>query len=155
MLSFFGPNVRKVGAPPTFLTFRPHYIQPIKILCGLDCDWLNVWKTRAWVLWKSLNGLGHSFPRGWVKLKIKTNIMGRSMLPDVYFLISLAISKKLVVSLQPLTCYSFELWPNSWKILVDSTIHFLKSNDGRKHQACKNRWCQFKLLIRNSLSLTK
>ena len=68
--------------------------------------------------------LEQSFPRGWVKFEIKTNIMGKSMLPDMYFLINLgsagvllAISNSLVVSLQPLTRYDFEFHPNSWKTL--------------------------------------
>ena len=30
-----------------------------------------------------------SVPRVWVKIEIKTNIMARSMLPDIYFLIIL------------------------------------------------------------------
>ena len=30
-----------------------------------------------------LEGVGQSFTRGWVIFEIKTNIMGRSMLPDM------------------------------------------------------------------------
>ena len=47
--------------------------------------------------------------------------------------------KEMVMSLQPFRCYGSEFGPNFWKNLVDSTLHFLKSNDGGKHQACKNR----------------
>ena len=36
--------------------------------------------------------MDQSFPRGWIKFEIKTNIMGRSMFPDMYFLISLALA---------------------------------------------------------------